>query len=132
MGYEKKYVFWKVCILSELEHLISKCFHGKNIKVFFLFSVIGPPGTGKTSLCKALAQKVCIRYSSKFRYGHFVEVNTHSLFSKWFSEVFISFILNLCNCLFFKSAYCCQIVLWYFWKIMRHLKVIKCIVYIYF
>ncbi|GFR01312.1 pachytene checkpoint protein 2 homolog [Trichonephila clavata] len=46
----------------------------------------GPPGTGKTSLCKALAQKICIRYSSKFSYGQLIEVNTHSLFSKWFSE----------------------------------------------
>uniref|UniRef100_A0AAR2IR83 Pachytene checkpoint protein 2 homolog n=1 Tax=Pygocentrus nattereri TaxID=42514 RepID=A0AAR2IR83_PYGNA len=46
----------------------------------------GPPGTGKTSLCKALAQKLSIRMSGRYSYGQFVEINSHSLFSKWFSE----------------------------------------------
>ncbi|XP_026667957.1 pachytene checkpoint protein 2 homolog isoform X4 [Ceratina calcarata] len=46
----------------------------------------GPPGTGKTSLCKALAQKTIIRLGNRFTHGEFVEINSHSLFSKWFSE----------------------------------------------
>ncbi|XP_052002770.1 pachytene checkpoint protein 2 homolog [Xyrauchen texanus] len=46
----------------------------------------GPPGTGKTSLCKGLAQKLSIRLSGRYPYSQFVEINSHSLFSKWFSE----------------------------------------------
>lgn len=46
----------------------------------------GPPGTGKTSLCKALAQKVAIRFAAGFSTVHLVEINAHSLFSRWFSE----------------------------------------------
>ena len=37
-------------------------------------------------MCQALAQKLSIRLSHRFSRGELVEINAHSLFSKWFSE----------------------------------------------
>lgn len=46
----------------------------------------GPPGSGKSTLCRALAQKVSIRLSSCFSKFTLVEINTNDMLSKYFGE----------------------------------------------
>jgi ATPase family associated with various cellular activities (AAA) len=50
-------------------------------RVFIVYT-----GTGKTTLCRGLAQTLSIRLSDRYSLGRLVEINAHSLFSKFFSE----------------------------------------------
>ena len=51
-----------------------------------MFYLQGIWSLGKTSLCRGLAQKLSIQLNERFTHCQLVEINSHSLFSKWFSE----------------------------------------------
>ncbi|KAF2142209.1 uncharacterized protein K452DRAFT_298194 [Aplosporella prunicola CBS 121167] len=46
----------------------------------------GPPGSGKTTLCRALAQNLTIRLGRHYTNSKLVEIDSQSLLSKWFGE----------------------------------------------
>uniref|UniRef100_A0A7I4Y6Q6 AAA domain-containing protein n=1 Tax=Haemonchus contortus TaxID=6289 RepID=A0A7I4Y6Q6_HAECO len=76
-------------LMSYVHALIQLSDKGADMKVInvnHLIILLGPPGTGKTSLCRGIAQHLSIRLNSRFSSSVMVEINSHSLFSKWFSE----------------------------------------------
>ncbi|RFU31242.1 hypothetical protein B7463_g5121, partial [Scytalidium lignicola] len=46
----------------------------------------GPPGTGKTTLCQGLAQKISIRLKSTYSTTKLIQIKTASLLSRYYSE----------------------------------------------
>lgn len=60
--------------LSKKSLLINNC-----NKILLLY---GPPGSGKTTLCKSIAQKISIQYGK----GVFIEFQCSKIFSRFFGE----------------------------------------------
>ncbi|PYH99922.1 cytochrome c1 [Aspergillus ellipticus CBS 707.79] len=51
-----------------------------------LILIWGPPGTGKTSFCRGLSQKLAIRLGKHYPRSKLFEINAYSLGSKFFGE----------------------------------------------
>ncbi|MCJ1263299.1 hypothetical protein MMC22_003169 [Lobaria immixta] len=50
------------------------------------YGIKNPPGTGKTSLCRALSQQLSIRLKKTYPTSKLIEFDAHSLLSRYFSE----------------------------------------------
>lgn len=46
----------------------------------------GPPGTGKSTLSRALSQRLAIRLGDKYQETRLIEISAAALFSKYFGE----------------------------------------------
>lgn len=51
-----------------------------------VFLLHGPPGSGKSTLCRSVAQKLSIRLKSRFSTTRLLELDSRTMYSKYFSE----------------------------------------------
>ncbi|THV52354.1 hypothetical protein BGAL_0081g00050 [Botrytis galanthina] len=66
------------------EELIFDQNHKEDLS--WMISNMRPPGTGKTTLCQAIAQRLAIRLVEQFPHTKLIQVKTATLLSKYYSE----------------------------------------------